>query len=120
MAAENIIEFKNIKGFMMYTIVFDNDMTEEVSLEVGCAEDIEMQMEMFFNRKWNDLFEGWYDPYNFMYATFNGIRLVNEDSNQVGIQIYGNYKIGSAKLDLNKLLDSNADKLKRIREIINE
>lgn len=56
----------------------------------------------------------------FEWATFNGISFVNDDDNRIGMQIYGNYKQGSCRLDLRSLADKNADKLKRIREIAAE
>lgn len=100
MTVENVKELNNITGYLMFTISFENEQNQEVSLEVSCAEDIEMQMEMFFKQKWEDLFNEWYDPFNFMYATFNGIRLINNDKDRVNMQIYGNYKLGSASFDL--------------------
>lgn len=120
MANENVINLDEIQAHMMFTIVFDNEQTQEVSLEVGCAEDIEEQMKKFFKEDWQNLFSDWYDPFNFMYAYFNGISFINSGKNKIGMQIYGNYKMGSCTLDLESLGDKNADKLKRIREIASE
>lgn len=116
MAVENVIELTNIKAYLMFTI--NNDHGEdEVSVEVGCAEDIENMMQLFFKERWEELFEDDYDRMEFEWATFNGISFVNDDDNRIGMQIYGNYKQGSCRLDLRSLADKNAEKLKRIREI---
>lgn len=117
---ENVIQLTDIKTYMMYTIYFENGRTQEEQLEVGCAEDIQNQMEMFFKEQWQDLFSDWYDPFDFMYATFHGITFINSDKNRIAMQIYGNYKSGSCTLDFESLSDKNAQKLKRIREIANE
>lgn len=120
MAIENVINLDDIKAHLMFTLVFENEQTQEESIEVGCAEDIENIMGMFLKEKYEDLFSDQYEPLNFMYATFNGISFVNKSNNRVGMQIYGNCVQGSCTLDIESLADKNADKLKRIREIANE
>jgi trans-2-enoyl-CoA reductase len=119
MPQENVIELEEIKAYMMFTIVFDNEQTEEVNLEVGCAEDIEEQMKMFIKEDWENLFSDWYDPFNFMYAHFNGIYFGNNGRNKISMQIYGNYKRGNCTLDYETLADENAKKLLQIRTIAN-
>lgn len=119
MAVENVIELENIKAHLMFTIHMDYG-TEEVSLEVGCAEDIENMMQLYFKESWEELFEDDYDRMNFNWASFNGISFVNNDNNRIGMQIYGNYAQGSCSLDMEFLTEKNADKLKRIREIASE
>lgn len=116
MAVENVIELTNIKAHLMFTI--NNEHSEdEVSVEVGCAEDIENTMQLFFKERWEALFGDLYDRLEFEWAIFNGISFVNDYNNRIGMQIYGNYKQGSCSLDIDSLADKNAEKLKRIREI---
>ena len=120
MAIENVTELKSIKGYMMFTLVFVNERTEEVSLEISCSEDIETQMEMFIKQQWKELFEDSYDHFTFLYANFDGIKLVSEEQDYVSLQIYQNQATGQVKFEHDNLKDKNADKLKRIREIANE
>lgn len=116
MAVENVIELANIKAYLMFTINNEHS-ADEVSVEVGCAEDIEYMMQLFFKERWEELFEDNYDRMEFEWTEFNGISFVNDDDNRIGMQIYGNYKQGSCRLDIDALADKNAEKLKRIREI---
>ncbi|MBG9732220.1 hypothetical protein ABD87_22615 [Lysinibacillus sphaericus] len=120
MAIENVISLENITAYMMFTVVLENGQTEEQSLEVNCAEEIEGFMKLFISEKWDELFNDSYDPEEFSYAYFNGFSFINNDKNRVSMQIYGTYKQGSCMLDLNALADKNAEKLKKIREISNE
>jgi trans-2-enoyl-CoA reductase len=119
MSVENVIKLDEIKAHMMFTLVYENEQTQEVSLEVGCAEDIEEQMKMFIKEDWENLFSEWYEPFSFMYAYFNGISFINTGRNRIGMQIYGNYKSGSCTLDYESLADENAKKLLQIRTIAN-
>lgn len=120
MAYENVINLENLKAHMMFTLYFDNGHTEEEALQVGESEDIENIMKLFINSMWEELFPDQYDPIEFNYATFNGISFSNSDKNDVTMQIYGPYLQGSCRLDLSSLADKNAEKLKRIREIVAE
>jgi len=48
---------------------------DEVLVEVGCAEDIENMMQLFFKERWEELFEDNYDRMEFKWQHLTGFLL---------------------------------------------
>jgi hypothetical protein len=116
---ENIVVLNNVVGHLDFTVYYnDYHSTDSISLKVDCAEDIENMMKLFFGKKWEELF----DNDEIVDATFDGIELYHKDEreNQVKMYIYGNKCGGSTIINYEVLADKNADKIRKIREIINE
>jgi hypothetical protein len=119
---ENIIILNNVKGQLDFVVYYENGDMDSVSLKVTCAEDIEYKMKLFFEKRWEELFENLFSSDEIVDAVFEGIELshVDDNNNISRMMIFGNTCKGSIMIDYEALADKNAEKIKKIRDIINE
>lgn len=119
---ERLIKFDKVKAYLSFSVHFDKGSNEMVHLEVGCAEDIENMMKLFADEQWEELFPDEYDPFEFMYAVFTGVEFHNSDEkgNKSQAGIHGVHSFASSTIDLTTLQDKNAEKLQKIRAIVDE
>lgn len=120
MAKENVIKFNKVNSYMVFDI-FGENLEDTVTIEVGCGEDIETNLDLYQKENWTELFDcKGYDRWSVHYAKFKGIQIYCEDENGSKFRAgndFGCY--GSATLNIDNLAEENAKKLNEIRKILN-
>ncbi len=118
---ENSVKLNNVTAWIIFNVfTMDDSFIEEI--EVSCGEDIESLMKMYFNKNWNDLFEMKSYLRDICDASFQGIQLKASDEKEQHvccIDLLNGARHSNVVIDMKTLGDVNADKIKRIREIIN-
>lgn len=117
MNKENEIKFEDVKvylGFCVYGDGYEAD-GEDVYLKVDCNEDIVKYMEAYMQKNWEELFADKVSrPEDISYATLEGFRIAakGEEGHKLWAGLLGTKPYASVKLDIDKLEETNANKLR--------
>ncbi len=125
MSKENEIKFKEPKIYLEFCVYDYNDNDQAVFIEISCGEDMESYLQDYFKENWNDLFFNKVPNIDDIeYATLEGVRVIaKEDNNELNAGIYKRtsaLRVAKVKFDIDSLKDVNAQKLKEIREILDQ
>lgn len=114
------IKLENVLASMTFTIYFENELEEEISLLVENAKDIEKNMKLYFEKAWEELFYKEWDGEPIEEVTFEGISFYNSDNSiaQAYMGIDGQRKKSNLIIDTDAIGVENAEKLRKISEII--
>lgn len=116
---------KHSKIKMSFNVMTWEDSFEH-DIEVGCGEDIEEVMKSYFEKDWGNLFEDSNGRSNSWIkeitdVSFEGIYIVAQEvgKGHVYTMIMNRSIRSTVTMDIDKLGDKNAEKIKQIRDILN-
>ncbi|GAB6558032.1 hypothetical protein bcgnr5378_06970 [Bacillus cereus] len=119
---EDRLVFDRIEGKLIFGVLMDNHHFQQ-EVAISCGEDMEEYMQMYFKKDWAGLFSEYFINVRDIYdVSFEGIHMSateTEKNHSTNIQLLNNQRRASVKFDRNTLVDDNAEKIKKIREIIN-
>lgn len=117
---EKSFKFSKVRSFLIFD-VYGDGWEDTVHVEVGCGEDIQMYLELLNKKQWDELFEKQgYDRFSTEYAIFKGFQIACEDEEGNKFRAgndFGSY--GAATLNIESFEAGNAQKLNKIREVLN-
>ncbi|PZT57406.1 hypothetical protein [Paenibacillus silvae] len=119
MNKENSIKFSKVSSYLVFD-VFGDGWDETAHVKVSCGEDIESSFKCYEQKQWEELFDDQYSWHSVESVEFKGFEIRCEDDEgnrfRAGNDL-GEY--GSATFNTNSLEAKNAQKLERIRQILN-
>jgi hypothetical protein len=117
---------KNFKVRLSFQVITWDDSFDE-DIYVGCAEDIEQVMKLYFNKDWKGLFYDWKGEMTSSWfkdvtdVAFEGIYITAKEEGKGHIYtMIGSSPRMTAAVDLDKMGDKNAEKINEIRSILNK